>query len=454
MGPTNAASVDPRVNSTSTARQGNAAQPGREQGNGATAASSIDPAGPGEQSGAGGDNAGEGDGQWPAMRLPSLESAPYLWRPPEFSWDVAKGLFDESVIPVVTRQPDADTSFNESAYPDHSLALEVTALDATTGEYVWDFEAEVVDDLGAALVRATITGRHRFLLSFDGTRKFVIRVVKGDKLGLSVLTINSNMSLYGDGHTVYGPDVHGANKWSAQVEVVLANDTRRTAGHAVHVRDADGGPLAGTIGYMCSNNVLGQTDHNGRMLFPVWHDRIWSGSITIVHPGYVPVFLDAADLKPGMSTTVVLRAEEYVVEFYLMQPPERIHSLRHWDCNRAVFAPDEEPRRALATSEWGGWVIERLGYYAREGARAVLAEVIGYPVSPAIGELYDRWYSRQWSYDELTGMWRIVIPHTGRFLIALDLKILPGKTIYNIHPGMLIDATDPDNPTVELVFPE
>ncbi|MCC7509530.1 MAG: hypothetical protein IT464_09160 [Planctomycetes bacterium] len=194
-----------------------------------------------------------------------------------------------------------------------------------------------------------------------------------------------------------------------------------------------------------------------------------SAPIAIHYPGKVPVFLHAAELLRGTTTDVVLHGDELVVEFYLLLPEGVPHGTiadstqNHGRFDRRVFAPDEDPK---ASMKYATWQLYRMKPYVRDthdphhvydNTRA-LEQAVKQPWQPWWE--YDSWYTRQWKYNPATGMWQVVLPHAGRLVIFLHeehrewTNTAGDKTSdWMMYPGLYIDATDPANPVVELIYP-
>ncbi len=421
---------------------------------------------------------------------PKKPTQPLKWMPRSVSWDPEKSLVPEGILPDVSApartsvdQPENPTDPNKM--PENTLYLEVEALDAVSGKKLAPVRIEVVDDTGRLRVAATISGDKRlmrggrvFLLKYEGPRTFLLRAQHEDKVGFAVF--GTGPGGYVSTHTgTLAIDEGPGNRARFKVRVLLSSQSDREVNRtSVRVLDGANRPLEGAT-ILLHAELLALTDASGIASFAMPnlssadHEVLsyWTGPLTVHYPGKVPVFVPVNEFVPGGNLDLVLRADEFVLEFALKLPngalPEhpRLGGEFSRYVDRGIFDARCNPKEVLAQLHWE---IERLHYhtggttYTTDNMVALVAAT-GRPAQESeigVHNYYDYWYAGQWKYNDETTKWHVVIPHRGRFVIAINLQKRddrhPGGDLapfIMMYPGLYIDATDPENPKAELIYP-
>lgn len=411
----------------------------------------------------------------PSPRL-SVENR-VTWQVPRLSWDSAHNIGSKSGLPEANAaSTDVDSPYN---WPSDTLEFVIYALDAVSGERVEPFEVRIVDDHGRLRVAATVDEkkpvRRRFRINYRKDTTFLIQVIAGSRVGYAALGTSCGSPQCGDNILSYGE-----RRFVVTVNVLVSDHRTTLKKGTLRVLDKEGSPLGGAVVYLLKQgNIIGQSDANGVISVPMPDlasatehvQYLWSGVLVVSSPGYVPVFLRTEGVFGESATRdVILRGREFIVEFYLKLPsqvsigPTKSSQHPTGTHDRRVFAPAEDPVQSMRDANWS---LSRMQAYRRDPKWGEHGYDNTRALEAAVGQSwqewweYDRWYTRQWNYDPETGMWQVVLPHPCKLVLFINEE---QRTYYDeatkqeyrdwmMYPGILIDATDPANPHVELIYP-
>lgn len=400
---------------------------------------------------------------------------PVRWNLPVLSWDPNVSVPYEPGPPEVAEEQSSLLARQLLQVTENHMIVSIVVHDAATRRRVDHADIEIVDSEGRLRVSAPVPdGNGEFLLRYGGVGKpisLLARARSGDRVGFAVFGVGFGSPPQSRGATFsrYLADRESGAWWFQLRIIVTSANYRETEGRVLQIVDGGGTPVQGAHAYHDSN-VLGQSDSDGMMTIalpelPNGEQR--SGPETAIYRnGRVPVFLTSDELKKDGITQVALCAEEHVVKFYLLVEPRHLPPAavlgvppsadagHYWGMlDRGVFAPGDDPKRKMASV---GWSIRNLAYLIQHNNSEELESAVGRPLNDKRLQRYNDWYARQWKYNERNGTWQVVVPHRGRFVIALAEKMLEGPRHRRLamYPGLYIDATDPANPKIELIYPE
>lgn len=394
------------------------------------------------------------------------------WFPQNLSWDPAVSMAPNGAIPetskygLVEKYPDgADTT------PVNMVRLDIRCVDAVTGAGIGDgVWAEVIDSTEKLRAAGTICFPGSFEVKHTENLTLLIRARTKTQVGYATIGYGAWAPSQAVGSTSYS--WHGDNRVELMVTVeMFTRDQLEKYGSNIRVRDEQGNPVPGAMA-SAYERILGQAGIDGNIRIPpcsLRSDALTKKSVRIAvsKPGKVPVMIEPDDLTNGGVVDVVLRADEITIRFWLQLPPNtRVRPLdayvhNSWDMrDRSILPEGVNYREAVKQMHWhsGRWGY---GYNFASGIGpynenlSALSAVTRTTIDFEDCKAYDRWYANQWKYDEQTGLWQVVIPHKGRFIITINEEtrdVGGGRTERRMYPGLYLDATDPANPKVDLLY--
>lgn len=384
------------------------------------------------------------------------------WQPPPLKW-APGAVFHESTEPTDTTET-AKGASNEQ--PMGTVDLIVSVWDIDTSSIVESAFVETLDS--QSVLRAAVwigdpvnggSRSNRIRLQGTEDNNYLLRATSGNKVGFSSVGTAEGSSYTGSAVTKTTTD--DGTRCEIRVRVFVSSPGDRQKGFRLRVLNADESPLSGTS-MSLGRSIVGQTDVDGYASVPDWSKGGFADLLLCIHhPGMVPVFRHFSELELDSMTTVTLRASELELRFTNFLPQgtswRNFHEPSLEEVGLGVFYDGQDPEGALSEPvvQWNPG-----RHRFRTDNIALLEEAIGEKVPVSKFESYAFWYALQWSYDEATGEWRVIVPHAGQFAFAIAIARRPGtwggseRTRKMMYPGFIIDATDPSNPSARLVYPQ
>ncbi|MCA8918048.1 MAG: hypothetical protein KDB32_03140 [Planctomycetes bacterium] len=398
----------------------------------------------------------------------TLPESTLRWQPPQLDWSPG-AVFHEPTVPTDTTET-AKGASNEQ--PMGTVDLLVSVWDIETTSLVRSAFVEVLDS--QSVLRAAVWigdpvngdyGGNRIRLIGSKDDNYLLRATSGNKVGFA--SVGTAVGSRFAGTAVSRMANEDGERFEISVRLFVSSPEDRQHGPQLRVLDSDDSPLAGTSLYL-GQSIVGQTDVDGIAHVPEWGKGGFGETLLCIHhPGLVPVFRHSDELAHDTVTTVTLRAPELELRFtnFLSQGTSwRSFRDSHTgfspdlnDVGLGVFAEGEDPEQVLSKPvvEWNP------GRHSfRTDNISLLENVLGEKVHGSKVKAYRSWYALQWSCDEATGEWRVIVPHAGQFAFAIAIARRPGtwggseRTRKMMYPGFIIDATDPSNPSARLVYPQ
>ncbi len=444
---------------------------------------------------------------------PSGRTEGIRWHPVGLNWVPIESYPKPDNAPEATepwRTPKGEASWLDE-WPPNSLGIEVSLRDALTGNILSNevpkpsSRIDVIDSNGKLRVSGREYGPHcHYVITAPSNLNYLVRAQTDTQIGYCVFGFGSGALAFGGENVVMGLTVSSQRRCLVRCVILMASAADRAAGAQIKVTDPGGKPLSGTLAYL-GRAILGQANEDGIISIPIpdfskipetaasssngagspkqpelphplrqlWNTK--NGALAISYPGKVPLFIPIDKLLPHTVRIVPLLADELVVTFSLRLPagtpinePKssrygRVTSNDWGHFDRSVLPVGVKLREVLDASQWktAAWpygknsVGSGLGHPTGNNTTELEA-VIGTPFERWMD--YDRWYSNQWTHDEASGDWKVIIPHKGRFIITINeerREIWRNTTKYlefMMYPGLFLDATDPTSPKFELIY--